>query len=161
MANVAREFGWRVAAYCLMDNHYHLVIDVDERGMGDGFCRLNTAHATRFNRRHGRVNHLFGRRYGSTPLADQPALLWACRYVVLNPVRAGIVERPEDYEWSSYRAMIGLAHPAIPLATEEILQAFSHDPLRAKELFAEFVTEDASLGGSLRHESVTAVSPRL
>src|SRR5207245_5895262 len=70
---VARQFGWRVAAYCLMDNHYHLVMEIDERGMSDGFCRLNTAYATRFNTRHGRIHHLFGRRYGSQPLLNEPA----------------------------------------------------------------------------------------
>jgi putative transposase len=137
--SVAREFQWGIAAYCLMDNHYHLVIEIGERGMSDGFCRLNTAYATRFNRRHGRINHLFGARYGSKPLRDQASLVNTCRYVVRNPVRDGIVERPEDYPWSSYRATIGLADPDITLSTTELLAAFERDLRRARIAFADFV----------------------
>jgi REP element-mobilizing transposase RayT len=135
----AEMFGWEVVAYCVMDNHYHLVIGIDERGMGDGFCRINTAHATKFNRRHGRVNHLFGRRYGNKLLDDDASLLEAVRYVVLNPVRAGLVERPEQFRWSSYRATVGTAHPDVRLATDVLLEVFSRDPDRARELFADFV----------------------
>jgi REP element-mobilizing transposase RayT len=132
--------GWRVAAYCLMNNHYHLVIEIDERGMSRGFCRLNTGYATAFNGRYGRINHLFGRRYGSEPLPDEASVLQTCRYVVLNPVRAGLVRRPEDYRWSSYRATIGVDYAELPLAARPLLGPFSRDLRRAQALFAEFVT---------------------
>ena len=126
----AELFGWQVLAYCVMDNHYHLVIGIDERGMADGFCRINTFHATQFNRRHGRVNHLFGKRYGNKLLDDEPSLLEACRYVVLNPVRAAMVERPEEFRWSSYRGTVDAADPNVRLAADVIL---------ARERFADFV----------------------
>ena len=139
MDSIARQFEWQVAAYCVMDNHYHLVIEIGERGMSAGFCRLNTGHATNFNRRHGRVNHLFGRRYGSKPLLDQASLVNACAYVVLNPVRAGLVDRPEDYRWSSYRATVGVADSDMSLSTAELLAAFGRDVRRARMAYADFV----------------------
>src|SRR5205823_8376511 len=92
-----------------------------------------------FNRRHGRINHLFGKRYGSKPLRDQAAFVNACRYVVRNPVRHGLVERPADYRWSSYRATIGLSSPDLTLATSELLAAFHLDLRRARGLYADFV----------------------
>jgi REP element-mobilizing transposase RayT len=139
IGDVATEFGWSVHAYCVMDNHYHLVIEIGLRGMSDGFCKLNTGHATAFNARHGRVNHLFGKRYGNKYLEDEPAFLWAVRYVVLNPVRAGVVRAPEHYRWSSYRATIGIGYSDIPIVRDLILGSFHRDPQRAEELFANFV----------------------
>jgi putative transposase len=138
--SIGSQYGWQIAAHCLMDNHYHLVMEIGERGMSDGFCRLNTAYATRFNKRHGRVNHLFGARYGSKPLRTQASVVNTCRYVVLNPVRARVVERPEIYRWSSYRATIGVAEPDIALSTTELLTAFSRDLRRARIAFADFVS---------------------
>jgi REP element-mobilizing transposase RayT len=135
----ARMYGWEVVAYCVMDNHYHLVIGIDERGMADGFCRINTFHATQFNRRHGRVNHLFGKRYGNKLLDDEPSLLEACRYVVLNPVRAAMVERPEEFRWSSYRGTTGVGDADLPLAPDVLLGSLHRDQTRARELFAHFV----------------------
>jgi hypothetical protein len=108
--------------------------------MSRGFCKLNTGYATGFNARHGRINHLFGKRYGNSPLADEDAVLHACRYVVLNPVRAGLVRRPEDYRWSSYRATIGVDFADLPLATGPLLGPFSRDYRRAQAQFADFVT---------------------
>ena len=136
---VARRFGWKVLAYCLMDNHYHLVIEIDERGMSRGFCRLNTGYATTFNKRHGRMNHLFGKRYGSKPIEDEASLLETCRYVLMNPVRAGLVKRPQDYRWSSFRATLGEAYSDIALSVDQLLGSFHRDPRRARALFAEFV----------------------
>ena len=125
-----------------MSNHYHLVMEIGERGMSRGFCALNTGYATTFNQRHGRVNHLFGRRYGNTFLADQGSFLLACRYVVRNPIRAGLVERAEDYAWSSYRATVGLAPPELSLETTQLLAAFHPrrpTSRRARHRFDEFV----------------------
>ncbi len=139
LSRVARRFGWKIVAYCLMDNHYHLVIEIDERGMSDGFCELHTGYATEFNYRHGRINHLFGRRYWNKRLKTDADVLTACRYVLLNPVRAGLTKAPDHWEWSSYRATIGAALAHVPLARDQLLRHFGRDPKRAIERFRDFV----------------------
>lgn len=136
---VARKHGWKIYAYCLMDNHYHLVIEIDERGMSRGFCQLNTAYALAFNGRHGRINHLFGRRYWSGGLTDDRTFLNTCAYVLRNPPRAGIAESVDDYEWSSYRATVGTALAHVPLAGDELLGWFSQSKPAAVTQFVDFV----------------------
>jgi REP element-mobilizing transposase RayT len=106
---VALRFGWTIHAYVVMGNHYHLVLEVGDAGLVRGMCELHTGYAVMFNRRHGRVNHLFGKRYWSDELTDERRFLAACRYVILNPVRAGLASSPAHYVWSSYRTTIGLA----------------------------------------------------
>ena len=141
LAGTALKHGWRIYACCLMPNHYHLVIEIDERGMSKGFCELNTAYACSFNDRHRRINHLFGRRYWSGRIEDDESLLGTCRYVLLNPVRGGLVRDPAAWPWSSYRATMGLTRPDLPLAQEELLAYFADNPLKAATLFRDFVRD--------------------
>jgi putative transposase len=140
VARVARRYGWKLHAYCLMRNHYHLVIEIDERGMSRGFCELHTGYARGYNKRHGRVNHLFGKRYWSDRLDDDASFINTCRYVVRNPVRAGLVGEPAAWRWSSYRATIGLALADVPLSTDELLAAFGRGRGGAVARFRELVT---------------------
>ena len=99
-----------IAAYCLMTNHYHLVVKLGELGMARGMQQLNGGYAIAFNARHSRRDHLFGRRYWSRKLEDEDDLLETCRYIELNPVRKAMTSLPEDWHWSSHRAAVGLAH---------------------------------------------------
>ena len=138
LVDVCAKHGWTIYAYCLMRNHYHLVISVGDRGLARGMCELNTAYALRFNARHGRINHLFGKRYWSEHIADDRRLLNAIRYVVQNPRRAGRTGPLEGYAWSSYAATIGLALSFAHLATGELLELFAPRPERAVERFVEF-----------------------
>lgn len=140
VARVAERYGWKVHAYCLMRNHYHLVIEIDERGMSRGFCELNTSHAWSYNKRHGRVNHLFGKRYWSSRLDDEASFVNTCRYVLQNPVRAGLVDDPAAWRWSSYRATLGLALADIPLASNELLRAFGGQRESALGRLRDFVS---------------------
>src|SRR5216117_1310095 len=140
VTRVARRYGWKIHAYCLMRNHYHLVIELDERGMSRGFCELNTGYACSYNKRHGRVNHLFGKRYWSSRLKDDASFLNACRYVVRNPVRAGLVGDPAAWRWSSYRATIGLMLADLPVTSDELLRAFGARRAQAVVRFREFVS---------------------
>jgi putative transposase len=94
---VARKYGWRPLAYCLMDNHYHLLLAIGEQGLWRGMCELNTGYAVTFNLVHGRVNHLFGRRYWNRHIETDASLMSAARYIVRNPRRAGITDRLEGY----------------------------------------------------------------
>jgi putative transposase len=132
---VAKKFGWTVLAYCLMDNHYHLVISIDERGLSDGMCELNTAYAVWFNQQHGRVNHLFGKRYWNRYLRTEGSLLNAVRYVIQNPRRAGARGALEDHVWTSYAATIGLAFAHIAIARDELLAFFGRTPAHAIDQF--------------------------
>jgi putative transposase len=106
---IATRYGWTIHAFCLMSNHYHLVMRISEPGMSKGMCELNGTYAILFNINHERINHLFGRRYWSEELESERRIFAAVRYVVRNPVRAGLVGTPDAYVWSSYQATIGLA----------------------------------------------------
>ena len=99
--------GWRCYAYCLMDNHYHLLIETPEPNLVAGMRRLNGVYTQAFNRRHGRVGHVFQGRYKSIVVDKERYGLELCRYIVLNPVRARMVKRARDWAWSSYRASAG------------------------------------------------------
>ena len=149
LVDVCRKHGWTIYAYCLMRNHYHLVLRVGDRGLARGMCELNTAYALAFNTRHGRINHLFGKRYWNEHIADERRLLNAVRYVVQNPRRAGRAGTLESYRWSSYAATIGLALSFAQLATGEVLELFAPRIERAVVQFAEFCDADGQ-GGRAR-----------
>jgi REP element-mobilizing transposase RayT len=123
----ATRHGWTLLAYCLMNNHYHLVMRIDEHGMSKGMCELNGTYALMFNAKYDRINHLFGKRYWSEELKDDRRLVAACRYVVRNPVRAGIVGSPGDYVWSSYQATVGMALGRVRIAADELLALLASD----------------------------------
>jgi putative transposase len=149
LERVAKKNGWSVVAYCLMRNHYHLVLLVGEKGLAAGMCELNTAYAVNYNTRHGRINHLFGKRYGNRPLRTEASVMNAVRYVVQNPRRAGGKKPLEAYVWSSYAATIGLAFARISLDREALLPFFGATPEGAIASFREFCSS-ASLSGPVR-----------
>lgn len=107
---LAKRHGWRVLAYCLMKNHYHLVIRLSHGGMSRGMQSLNCGYAFAFNQRHGRQDHLFGRRFWSRELEGDDDILRACAYIDLNPLRSFDVA-PADWLWSGYRAAAGISAP--------------------------------------------------
>src|SRR5581483_5592790 len=135
---IALRYGWRIVAYCLMGNHYHLIILVGDKGLSDGMRDLNTAIARQFNVKHGRINHLFGKRFWSRRIKTYPSMLSTVRYVVQNPRRAGGTKPLEAYVWSSYAASIGLTYARISLARDEPLAFFGSDPAHAVEEFRVF-----------------------
>ena len=138
LERIAAKYGWRILAYCLMDNHYHLVVWVGEQGLSDGMCDLNGGYARTFNAEHGRINHLFGRRFWSDRIKTDASMLNRIRYVVQNPRRAGENGPLEASAWTSYAATIGLALSHIALAREEALGFFGRTPERAVEEFRMF-----------------------
>ena len=106
---VAEGLGWRCLSYCLMTNHVHHVIELTEPNLGKGIGMVHGAYARKFNNRHQTGGgHLFQRRYGATLAPSDGALMYFVCYVLLNPVRAGLCDRPEDFPWSSYAATAGL-----------------------------------------------------
>jgi len=125
LTRIARRYGWLFYAYCLMGNHYHLVMQIAESGLSRGMCELNTGHAITFNMRHSRVNHLFGRRFWSERITTDAYMLEACRYVSQNPIRAGLCAACEEWQWSSYPATVGSARAEPFLAVQSVLDFVS------------------------------------
>jgi putative transposase len=140
---------WRCPIYCLMTNHYHLVVDMPEPSLSSGMHWLNGSYAQWFNRRHGVEGHVFEDRFYSEEIEGEAHLLEVSRYVPLNPVRAGICRHPSQWPWSSYRATIGTAPPGF-LSCEWLLALFGREPKRARERYREFVEIGIEVGRS-RH----------
>jgi len=140
-AKVSRKLGWRCVAYCLMGNHVHLVVHVPPFTVSRGMQLLNGQYAQAFNRRHGYVGHLLEGCFRASRVDDDAYSLQVNRHVVLNPVRAGMVEEAVDWKWSSHRAMLGKVAPPPFLDVEWTLGQFSRKLERAREEYAKFVEE--------------------
>jgi len=132
---------WMCHAYCLMTNHYHLLIETPDGNLSKGMRQLNGVFTQASNRRHGRCGHLFQGRFKGILVDKQPHLLELSRYVVLNPVRAGMVAATADWPWSSYRATIGIAEPSAWLETSGLLAQFGTCLDDARARYARFVAE--------------------
>jgi REP element-mobilizing transposase RayT len=132
-----------IVEWCLMTNHFHLVLRVPKNGLGKGVSELNGSFARWSNARYGRRDHLFGRRYTSNEITTDAYLLEACRYVVLNPVRAVLCRHPNEWAWSSYRASARLAPPRPLQARDELLALFADmfgtSPENAHLVYRRFV----------------------
>jgi putative transposase len=120
VARSQEKYDWIIFEWCLMTNHYHFVVRITEKGLAQGISELNGSFARWSNLRHGRCDHLFGKRYTSNEITTDAHLLGACRYVVLNPVRAGLCRHPMDWRWSSCRASAGLER-ARPFHARDVL----------------------------------------
>jgi REP element-mobilizing transposase RayT len=141
--------GWHCCAYCVMSNHAHFMIETPEPNLAVGMHWFGTSFARTHNRRHGRVGHFFESRYDAGLIETDAHLVAASRYIVLNPVRAGVVERPGDYLWSSYRATAGLVRNPPLLDDTLLLGFFSDDLFVARARWVAFVAdglEDPLLG---------------
>ena len=147
LAETAGRRGWTCHAYCLMDNHYHLLLETTAADLGRGMRQVNGVYTQRFNRTHSRTWHVFQGRYKAILVEKQAYLLELCRYVVLNPVRAGMAARPEDWRWSSYRAAAGYRiarrHGPDPARHGWLLQQFGADDRAARLAYRRFVRAGA------------------
>lgn len=141
LSEVCHRFNWAVHAYCLMGNHYHLVVETRDDTLAKGMRQLNGLYTQRFNREHGRVGHVFQGRYKAILVQKDSYLLELARYVVLNPVRAGMVRSAKEWPWSSYRAMVGQAPVPPWLTTDWVLSAFARRKTDAIDRYKAFVAE--------------------
>lgn len=144
LGQVAGPFNWVCHAWCLMGNHYDLVIETPDGNLAKGMRLLNGVHTQDSNRRHGRVGHLFQGRYKAILVDRDSYLLELARYVVLNPVRANLVTEPGAWAWSSYRAMIGAEEAPAWLSTDGLLVVF--DSKRAEAVRRDIAFVAAGIG---------------
>jgi REP element-mobilizing transposase RayT len=140
LRRLARKYGWAIYAHCSMRNHYHLLLQLSEGGLSRGMCELNGGFALDFNARHERSDHLFGRRFWSDLIDHESHLLASCRYIVLNPVRAGLSDDADSWPWSSYRACAGGEPVPSVLAAGDLLEFFGHDRIRAQAAYRDYVS---------------------
>jgi putative transposase len=136
---VRSRYGWRFLTYCLMSNHYHLVVVTPQPTLSRGMRHLNGVHAQRFNRRHGRVGHVFAGRFKAVLVQADDHLLELARYVALNPVRAQLCARPERWRWSAHLALIGAADDRL-IEPRELLSYFGRGIDEARRGYASFVS---------------------
>ena len=138
---VVDRFNWLCHAYCFMENHYHLLIETLKGNLSKGMRELNGVYTQRFNQRYRRVGHLFQGRYKAILVEKDSHLMSLCRYVVLNPVRVGLVKKPEQWRWSSYGATVGRVRKPTFLTMDWILSQFSGRKRAAMEKYRKFVME--------------------
>ena len=150
-------FGWIVTAWVLMTNHFHLVIQTPEPNLSRGMQWFLGKYVGVFNRRYRRCGHLFQGRFKSILLEKERYMSNVLRYVVLNPVRAGIVDSPEEYEWSSYRATAGLDEAPGWLDTAAALESFGGASDLARAAYRQFVLEKVGLDDPLWSELIHGI----
>jgi putative transposase len=150
-------YNWICHAYCLMDNHYHIVVETPDGNLSLGMRQLNGVYTQAFNRRHVRTGHLFQGRFKAILIQKDSHLLEVCRYVALNPVRARAVENPNQWQWSSYQATAGLVQSHQCLTREWILLQFGSVLSSAEQEYRDFVNEgidQASIWQKVKAQSI-------
>ena len=128
LGEVVTRFRWLCHAYCLMDRHYHLLIETPRGNLSPGMRQLNGVYTQRFNRRHARVGHAFQGRFKAILVERRSYLLELARYIVLNPVRAKMIKNPGRYRWSSYPATVGAVAPPSGISHALAPQPIRQDP---------------------------------
>jgi putative transposase len=147
LAETITRFAWICHGYCELGNHYHLEIETPRPNLPEGMRHLNARYAQEFNLRRQRVGHLLQGRYGAVLVQKDGHLLEMIRYVALNPVRAGLAERAEEWRWSSYPAMLGLAPRPAWLTCDWVLGQFGNDVATARRRLKTFVDDGRALAG--------------
>jgi putative transposase len=144
LGRVIARHDWRCLAYCLMTNHFHLVLELGGHGLSVGMQQLLSGYSRATNQRYGRCDHLFKQHFFSERLRRESQFLETCRYVVLNPVRAGLCETPAEWRWSSYRACAGETFAPDFLAADRLLAYFADTPRAAQHRYRAAVAAAAA-----------------
>ena len=135
-------YNWLCHAFCLMNNHYHLLIETLDANLSEGMRQLNGIYTQKHNIIHQTVGHVFQGRYKSILIEKESHLLTLCRYIVLNPVRANLVKDPKEWEWSSYHVTSGISSKFRFISTDWILSQFDKaNKINAQEFYKQFILE--------------------
>ena len=145
LAHSCDRFNWRIHAWCEMTNHYHLLLETPEGNLSQGMRHLNGVYTQHVNRAHSRVGHVFQGRYKAILVERESHVLELARYVVLNPVRAGMVTDAGRWPWSSYLAMVGEVTAPDWLEVGALLRAFGRTRNRAVAAYVDFVRAGVGL----------------
>jgi len=146
MCRGAEGYGLVYHSYCLMRNHFHLLLETPEANLSEGMHWLDSCYAGYFNWAHDHVGHVFQGRFQSIVVQRETYLMELCRYIVLNPVRAGIVDDPAFYPWSSFREIAGLrAGFGGAVSAGWILSYFGDEQESAQRGYARFVRDGAGM----------------
>jgi putative transposase len=140
---VVRGREWSVHSYCLMPNHYHLLLETKAADLSAGMQEINGRYGMWFNRLHGFVGHLFQGRFNAFAVESDGHLLHLTRYIAMNPVRARLCSSPADWRWSSFSDTVGLRRRH-GLSSEKVLGFFGEDPDLAREILRRFVEEGST-----------------
>jgi putative transposase len=141
LADTVYKYNWLCHAFCLLDNHYHAIIETPDANLSRGMRQLNGVYTQAFNRAHQRVGHVFQGRYKAIVVEKDSHLLELCRYVVLNPVRAGMVSAPEKWRWSSYKSTAYTGQVPDYLTIDWVLGQFSEEKIAARRRYRQFVAD--------------------
>jgi REP element-mobilizing transposase RayT len=141
LSQVVSRYSWICHAYCLMANHYHLLVETPKANLSLGMRQLNGIYTQSFNRRHQRVGHLFQGRFKAILVEKESYLLELCRYIVLNPIRVRGNVQLRTWKWSSYHASAGLAARPEFLTVDWVLGQFGKNRPQAQKRYREFVQE--------------------
>ena len=139
LGNVVVRFGWLIHSYVLMDDHYHLVVEVPEANLSKGMRQLNGVYTQHVNRRHDQGGPIFHGRFKSILLEKKNYLLPVCRHVVTNPVRLKGAPNFSSYKWSSYRALAGQVKTPTFLHKADVLSHFGKREKDAQRKYREYV----------------------
>ena len=162
LGEVCERYNWVCHAYCLMSNHYHLLIETPDANLSKGMRQLNGVYTQTYNRANDKAGHVFQGRYKAILVEKEAYLLELSRYIVLNPVRAKMVRSAKDWRWSSYRATVGQSPTPSWLTTDWVLSAFGRIKKKAIQNYRTFVSEgrgQPSPWYDLRHQTVSMAHP--
>lgn len=148
LGQVCERFNWSCHAYCLMSDHYHLLVETPDTNLSKGMRQLNGVYTQQVNRAHARVGHLFQGRFKGILVEKDSCLLELARYIVLNPVRAGMVHQPGQWPWSSYRATAGEEEAPPFLTTDWLLRAFAEHREQAVAGYRRFAFDGVNTRSS-------------
>jgi putative transposase len=139
LSTTVRKFDVELHFFVVLGTHHHLLVTTKRPNIAAAMQYLQGVYCQTFNRRHRRKGHLVGGRYGTTLVESEWHAAWLVPYLALNPVRAGLCDRPEDWPWSSYASLIGLAPEPSFVMSGFVLEQFNPDPVRARALLRGYV----------------------
>ena len=151
LAQACEEFHWLCHAYCLMGNHYHLLVETSQPTLSKGMRFLNGVYTQRINRKYRRVGHLFQGRFKSILVQSDTYFLELARYIVLNPVRARMVHAADQWPWSSYRATAALCGEESCLTRDCVLSRFAQSRSKAAIRYADYVAAGKNQPSPFEH----------